>query len=72
MKKNLRTSDPWATSCLSHQPSKLAYCIVDCRIFGKSKEKKRLKMSCNFFLLMGKEKGFPKYIVCSINLCLTV
>ena len=27
-------SDAWSMSCLYHPPSKPAYCIVDCRIFG--------------------------------------
>ena len=31
-KKILGTSDAWSTSHLSHQPSELAYYIIDCRI----------------------------------------
>ena len=34
-KKILGTSDAWSTSRLSHPPSKPAYYIVDCRIFGQ-------------------------------------
>ena len=52
-KKILGTSDGWSTSRLSHQPSKPAYYIVDCRILEHWDDGNDLILSrCHLSLLL--------------------